>query len=156
MGIYHSQTLHQPAAITPNWHNVERRAEYRYSRSYGNPRDSGIPKNRNPSMRDYDARTEPLRCLAQDNGGAPQRWYVGRDYSARIRTLETEGRPSDYASLVNRFGLWLHGEGAFSRRNLGFIWNFDADANFRPAPGAFDENWVPGGTGVGDLRNSDA
>ena len=29
MGIYHSQTLHQPAAITPNWHNVERRAEYR-------------------------------------------------------------------------------------------------------------------------------
>lgn len=54
-------------------------------------------------MRDYNARTEPLRCLAQDNGGAPQRWYVGRDYSARIRTLETERRPSGYASLVNRF-----------------------------------------------------
>ncbi|KAF5655126.1 glycoside superfamily [Fusarium sp. NRRL 25303] len=172
MGMYHSQTLREPGAVTPNWYNVEYRAEYRYSRSYGNPRDTSVPNNRDPSMRDYNARTEPLRCLAQDNGGAPQRWYVGRDYSARIRTLETERRPSGYASLVNRFGLWLHGEGAFSRSNLGFVWyiindpvianrprgprNFDADANFRPAPGAFDENWLPGGTGVGDLRNSDA
>ncbi|KAL4756308.1 uncharacterized protein BDW70DRAFT_164611 [Aspergillus foveolatus] len=150
MGIYHSQGVYLPQAVsrtvTPGY-----RAEYRYTSSYAGGRyNTG-------SLQDYNSRTDTIACPQQRRGNSAQRWYVGRE---RGSTVPGSASPNaDYGQLLNDFGVWLHEQGTFSIGNLVYLWpslrdiaiddgftpNINARTRLNPQDGAFDDNWRPDG-----------
>jgi chitinase len=94
MGIYHSQGVYLPRAVTPGV-TPGYRAEYRYSSSFA----SGQYNTGN--LQDYNSRTDTIACPRQRRGNAAQRWYVGRN---RDSTVPGSANPNaDYGQLLNDF-----------------------------------------------------
>ncbi|KAF7165321.1 hypothetical protein CNMCM5623_009526 [Aspergillus felis] len=151
MGIYHSQGVYRPPAVTPGFAQGYR-AEFRYTSSYANGAyNTG-------DLQDYNSRTDTIACPRQRRGNSAQRWYVGRN---RDSTVPGSASPNvDYGQLLNDFGAWLHDQGTFSVDNLAYLWpslrtiaiddgftpNINARTRLAPEDGAFDQNWRPDGT----------
>lgn len=70
MGIYHSQGVTLPHAVTRGF-SQGYRAEFRYANSYNDG------QNNRGNLQDYNSRTETIACPQQRRNNSSRRWYVG-------------------------------------------------------------------------------
>lgn len=143
ISIYHGQEIYRTGSTY--------RVEYRRTRSYADGEFNVAP------FTDYGTRTEVLSCAMRRNQ-RPARWYMG----APLETTSTNA----FVQQLNRFGVWLQGEGTFSNSNLGFLFpNIEDRAEtettnwlteYNPQRGAFSTNWLPDGSNAPDLSLAEA
>jgi hypothetical protein len=94
MGIYHSQGVYLPDAVTPGV-TPGYRAQYRYSSSFANGRyNTG-------NLQDYNSRTDAIACPQQRRNNAAQRWYVGQNRDSTVPGSANAN--ADYGQLLNDF-----------------------------------------------------
>lgn len=178
--MYHSQDVVRPTAVTRGA-TPDYRAEYRYSRNYA------LGAENTGAQAGFNDRAQALSCDMRSGTTTQRRWFLGYDNADNIVALNQEAgvrtRPTQLATLLNRFGLWFRnsraaaGSGnAFSEANLAYLFpnlaavrqattngrtplrnthNYQDDYN--PEAGAFDYNWMPDGTTPApDPSNADA